>query len=311
MSLASRLAFLAVFLLAASPAAPQSQPSPAPPVFAVELELVNLTVVVRDAAGGLVTNLNREHFKIFENGRPQEIQIFARARDPGQDERLALDLGLMMDTSQSMLEVLKLSQHAAVRFLETIPRARDLLTIFFDEEIRISRYDSEHQQGLFARIQALESGGFTALYDAVTVYLSRVQDARGRKVLVLFSDGEDSASSVSQSETLFLVRSSSVTIYPIAVTSLTGVRGLKSMAFLRQLADLSGGRVYTPTSSRQLGDIYDEILQELGAQYVLGFISDDPTRDGRFRKLEVEVSRLGMKVRHRRGYYAPSDLPPE
>jgi Ca-activated chloride channel family protein len=281
-------------------------------VFAVDVEVVNLTVIVRDAAGALVTDLNREHFKISEKGRPQEIQIFARARDPGQDERLALDLGLMMDTSQSMLEVLKLSRHAAVRFLETIPRARDLLTIFFDEDIRISRYTSERQQGLFARIQALEGGGFTALYDAITVYLSRVEDTRGRKVLVLFSDGEDSASSVRQSEVLFLVRSSSVTIYPIAVTSLHGTsRGLKSMAFLHQLADLSGGRVYTPTSSRQLRHIYDEILAELEAQYVLGFISDDPTRDGRFRKLKVELSRPKLKVRHRKGYYAPADFVPE
>jgi VWFA-related protein len=290
-----------------------TQETPAPLVFSVGLEVVNLTVTVRDESGSLVTDLEREDFRVLEDGREQEIEIFGRAHDPGQDEAMALDLGLLMDTSESMIDMLRLSRHAAVRFLDTIPRARDLMTIFFGEVIHISRYSSEQQQGLFARINALESGGNTALHDAVTVYLSRVEDARGRKVAVLFSDGQDTCSSVSQSELLYLVRSSAVTIYPIAVRSFRrgSADDLKSLAFLHQLADLSGGQVFSLRSSRDLTEIYRKILAEIESQYVLGFISDSPRQDDELRKLTVELSRPGLKPRHRKGYYTFADVEPE
>ena len=129
----------------------QRPPVP-PPIFAADLDVVNVTVTVRDAGGHLIHDLREEDFVVLEDGRPQTVQVFGRAVDPGHDETLALDLGLLMDTSASMLQQLKLSQEAAVRFLESIPRARDLVTIFFDDDIRLSRYNSENQQGLFERI---------------------------------------------------------------------------------------------------------------------------------------------------------------
>jgi len=130
------LALGALLTAARSPAA--DRPAPAP-VFPTKLEEVHLTVVVRDATGHLVSNLKPDDFTVLENGRPQRVQLFGRAVEPGQEETLALDLGLLMDTSASMLQQLKLSQEAAVRFLESIPRARDLVTIFFDDDIRLSR----------------------------------------------------------------------------------------------------------------------------------------------------------------------------
>ena len=297
-----RLLLLAA-LAAAVPARAQ-RPSPPPPVFAVETEAVNVTVTVRDAKGNLVTDLTRDDFEVLDEGKPQDIQLFARAFDPGQDETLALDLGMLLDTSESMLKELKLSQEAAVRFLDTVPRARELYTIFFDEEIRLSRYDSENQQGLFDRIHAAKGGGNTALYDAIAVYLSRVQDATGRKVLVIFSDGEDSKSSLNLDEVLRLIRSGSVSVYSIAF--LGGFRpgspsALKSRAFLQQVADMTGGQVYTPQGSADLAGIYRKILEELEAQYVLGFSSAGAS-DGKFHKLRVNVKRSGLKVRHRPGY---------
>jgi Ca-activated chloride channel family protein len=209
-----------------------------------------------------------------------------------------------------MVNEIRLSQEAAVRFLETIPRARDLMTIFFDQDIRISRYDSEHQQGLFSRILETRGSGYTALYDAIAVYLSRVQNASGRRVVVLFTDGDDTTSSLSLAETIELVRSSAVTIYSIAFTGSHAAgssQGLSARAFLHHVADLTGGDVFTPVSSKDLEGIYDKILAELGAQYVLGYVSDNTHRDGKFRKLKVEVRPKGMKVRYRGGYYAPKD----
>ena len=198
--------------------------------------LALIALVQRDAAGHLIGGLKAEDFVVLEDGRPQAIQVFGRAVDPGHDETLALDLGLLMDTSQSMLEELKLSQEAATRFLQAIPRARELITIFFDQDIRLSRYDSENQQGLFDRIEQAKGGGNTALYDAMAVYLSRVAGGTGRKVLVVFTDGDDTTSALSVGELIRLVRSSTVTIYPIAFTG-----GLQAGSPITSAFGSSGG----------------------------------------------------------------------
>jgi Ca-activated chloride channel family protein len=299
------LAVVAVAALSAS-----AQDRPAPPTFTAGLEMVNLTLSVRDEAGNLVNDLGPGDFRIVEDERAQSVQLFARAVEPGQEDALALDLGLLLDTSESMMSELRLSQEAATRFLEAIPRARELLTVFFDQDIRVSRYDSEHQQGLIERIMDMKGGGNTALYDAITVYLSRVADSSGRKILVLFTDGEDTTSSVSLPELINLVRGSSVTIYPIAFTgsfTLGNNRSLSARAFVQRLADISGGQVFLPRTSKDLPRIYDKILDELTAQYVIGFVSDNARKDGKFRKLRVEVTRPGLRVRHRQGYTVPKE----
>jgi Ca-activated chloride channel family protein len=264
---------------------------------------------VRDSAGHLVLDLDADDFVVLEDGRPQAIQLFGRAVDPGHDETLALDLGLLMDTSQSMLQELKLSQEAATRFLQAIPRARELITIFFDQDIRVSRYDSENQQGLFDRIAQAKGGGNTALYDAIAVYLSRVVGGSGRKVLVVFTDGEDSTSDLTLTELLRLIRSSAVTIFPVAFNGEFGAgssNAIRARGFLNEIADLTGGQVFRPTTSRDLPGIYDKILQELSGQYVIGFISENQRKDGKYRKLKVQVKREGLRVRHREGYI-PAD----
>lgn len=292
------------------PLRPSPEPTAQGPVFPAEVEMVNLTLSVRDEAGGLVSDLGADEFAVYEDGRPQRIALFARAVEPGNEDALALDLGMLFDTSESMIKELRLAQEAASRFLESIPRARDLLTVFFDQDIRVSRYDSEHQQGLMARIFEARGGGNTALYDAITVYVSRVADSSGRKILVLFSDGEDTTSAISLQELLALVRSSNVTIYPIAFTGSYAVgsnRALSARTFLQHVADLSGGQVYAPRTSRDLPQIYERILDELKAQYVIGFVPENTRRDGKYRKLKVEVKRAGLKVRARQGYTAPRD----
>jgi len=306
---------LAACVALAFPLAPRGVAAQQPdaPVFASRADVVHVSTSVRDAAGQFVADLSSEDFAVFENGRPQAVQIFARAVEPGQEDTLALNLGLLLDTSESMLKQLKLSQEAAIRFLENIPRARDLLTIFFDQDIRISRYDSENQQGLFQRILEAKGGGNTALYDAIAVYLSRVQDSSGRKVLVVLSDGEDSTSELAMGQLIELVRSSSVTIYPIAFTAgfaTGGTRAIRAKSFLLGLAEMTGGQLFAPNASRELAQVYERILSELSAQYVLGFTSDDARRDGKFRKLKVVVKRKGLKVRHRQGYRAPADEKP-
>jgi Ca-activated chloride channel family protein len=311
-------AALLLTALLCAPTAARSAPRDNKPVFGSGLDVVNVTVTVRDENGKLVSSLGPGDFTVFEDGRPQKVQLFGQAWQRGGEEanaeleeRLSVNLGLLLDTSESMLKELKLSQEAAVRFLDSIPRARDLITIFFDRDIRLSRYDSENQQGLIRRIFEQKGGGQTALYDAIAVYVDRVAGSGGRKVLVLLTDGEDTTSTVSLAELMGLVRSSPVTIYPIAFTggySLGSGRYLAAKTVLNQLAEVSGGVVFSPQASKDLAAIYQRILDELGAQYVLGFVSDNARKDGKFRKLRVQVNRNDWKIRHRAGYYGPKPI---
>jgi Ca-activated chloride channel family protein len=279
-------------------------------VFHVGLDLVDVTVTARDGKGGLVGDLRADDFVLREDGREQEILVFAPAARPEEREELALNLGMLFDTSESMRKDLRLSKESAVRFLEAIPRARDLLLIFFDRDIRLSRYTSENQQGIFERILETEGSGYTALHDAIAVYISRVADTSGRKVLVVFTDGDDTTSRTSGPDVLRLVRSTSVTVYPVAFSGdrrSGSAEALRARAMLSALAEASGGRVFEPRASRELASIYQSILDELGTQYVVGYASDNPARDGKFRKITLEVKRPDVKLRHRPGYHAPKD----
>jgi Ca-activated chloride channel family protein len=236
-----------------------------------------------------------------------------RTFDVGEREELALNLGMLFDTSDSMRKDLKLSQESAIRFLDAIPRAKDLLLIFFDRDIRLSRYNSENQQGIFGRILETEGSGYTALNDAIAIYLSRVADTPGRKVLVVFSDGDDTTSRTTASEVAQLLRSSDVVVYPVAFAGETrpnSAEALRIQSFLALLAESTGGQVFKPQASKQLAAIYQSILDELGSQYVLGYVSDRPEHDGRFRKIVVESRRPGLKLRYRPGYALPKDEPP-
>ena len=305
-----------VLSLALPQANAQAQDPPIRPkvplTFATEARTVNLTITVRGVDGKLMKDLVAKDFTVYEDDKPQDIQFFARVFDPsrvgdngeGAPDPTAIDLGMLFDTSTSMAEVLKLSQNAATQFLEAIPRARALTTVFFDSDIRLSRFNSESQQGLFDRIQKAKSGGDTLLRDAIAVYLSRITDDPGRKIVVLFTDGEDSKSLISTTELKDLVRSSTVTIYPIVFSGKysDSAGGLQAKALMRELAEISGGEVFTPRTFRDLQPIYDGLLDELAAQYVIGYVpKSDPTPGD--HRLRVEVDQPGVKTRHRRAYH--------
>jgi Ca-activated chloride channel family protein len=302
---------------------------PAPPSFSAAVELVKVTVTVRDEKGEVVSSLKPEDFQIAEDGEPQQLQFFACALDPddsaereglGAEDRegarraLSLDLGMLLDTSTSMAKELSLSQQAAIRFLDGVPRARELTTLFFDRDIRVSEYESENQQGLFERILETQAGDSTAFYAALATYLSRVNDRPGRKVAVLFTDGVDTTSDIAfginYPALVEMVRSSSVVIYAIGFkgqngNAASGATPFSGESILKRLTLMTGGKAFFPRSYRDLPAIYEKILADLGGQYVLGFSSNNRTANGKYRKLRVTVTRPGLKVQHREGYVAP------
>ena len=178
-----------------------------------------------------------------------------RTFDVGEREELALNLGMLFDTSESMRREIKLSQESAIRFLDAIPRAKDLLLVFFDRDIRLSRYNSENQQGIFERILGTEGQGYTALNDAIAVYLSRVADTPGPQGAgPLLRRRRHHEPHGARTRSSAMLRASDVVVYPVAFSGdrPNSAEGLRAHAFLASLADASGGRVFQPHASKEL-----------------------------------------------------------
>lgn len=290
------------------------------PRFESGVDLVSVPVAVTLKDGEFVTGLGAHDFRVLEDGVEQEIVVFGAGLEeswvelpPDQKEELSMRqvIGLLLDSSGSMEEDMPLLQEAAIKFLTNIPRTEHLFVISFDESIWLSEYSSDDQRTISNRIYEIEAEGWTALYDAVATFLDRVYDYDGRKTLAVFSDGVDSRSTLMFSEALDLVKLGDTTIHSIQFGDRTRHDEVfRNARFLRAIADTTGGSYALASSLDQLDELYDRILDELYSQYSLGYVSTNTRREGRYRRIEVEVIRpdLGeVEVRARRGYYGPYD----
>lgn len=281
------------------------------PVFRAETELVTVTAVVTDRRGNFMTDLEQTEFEVLEDGRKQTITYFARGES--SERAPELHLGLLFDTSGSMGEDIKLARSAAVKFLNTLGDATDMTLVDFDTEVRVARYGQQDFPRLVERIRSRKPDGFTALYDALGVYLDGAAEDDGRTILVLFTDGGDTRSTIRFSDVMTLLRASDVTVYAIGFLEhqSSSTRGEQRMR-LMQLASETGGEAFFPYAMDQIEEAYDKIRSEIRAQYSLGYLSTNAARDGRWRKVEVKVRRPGqgdLRIRTRKGYFAPYTKP--
>lgn len=277
-------------------------------VFRTESDLVHFGVTVTDKRGNVVTGLTAADFELVEEGQKQTVTYFAQG-----SEETAPDLhaGLLFDTSGSMSADLDMARSAAIKFLNRLPEARDLTLVDFDTEVRASRFSQADFPRLVERIRSRKSDGFTALYDAFAVYLERITDNAGRSVLVAFTDGGDSRSSMSYDDVLAMIKASNATIYIVGLLEHQS-SDLKNVQRLRlvRLAEESGGHAIFPFSMKQIESAYDQIVGELKAQYSLGYVSTNARRDGRWRDVKIRVVKKDLKdarLRTRAGYFAPFD----
>lgn len=301
----ARVAACLLVLLAARVGTPAAQM-----VFRGGVDLVTFGVTVTDRKGQLVTDLTRDDFQLVEDGRPQELAHFGPAA-AGDDES-ALGLvrpGLLLDTSGSMERDLSLARTAAIKFLNLLPQSPDITLVDFDTEVRVTRYPQRDFPRMVERIRGRESDGFTALYDALGVYLHGAADQEGRPVLVIYSDGVDSRSAISFQETLDLLKASHATVYAIGLVDHAGSLRLDAQMRLRMLTEVTGGTALFPTRATELDAFYRRVLDEIRGQYQLGYASTNAATDGRWRRVDVKVTRPGLKVRTRRGYFAPYQPP--
>jgi Ca-activated chloride channel family protein len=194
---------------------------------------------------------------------------------------------------------------ASIKFLNTLTDAVDVTVLDFDTEVRAARYSQQEFARLIERIRQQKARGFTALYDAVGVYLDGAAGQDGRKIMLLYTDGGDTRSSLSFPELVDLLKASDVTIYPIGALEhqSTSSRGEQQMR-LSQIAALTGGQAFFPTSVKELDAIYAKLLLEIRAQYTLGYFSKNERTDGSWRRVEIKTSRRDLRVRSRPGYFA-------
>lgn len=278
----------------------------AQPVFRTGVELVHFGITVVDRGGSPVSGLTAADFEVVERGTPQPIWYFAQG---DADEALPLHLGLLFDCSGSMIDDLSFARSAAIKFLNTLMRAEDITLVDFDTEVRAARFGARDFPRLVERLRNRTPDGWTALYDALGVYLDGAQNQTGQKVLVIYTDGGDNRSTLTFGETLSLLKASDVTVYAVGfLEHQPSSARLEQRLRLQQLAEATGGQAIFPMSTKQLDEVYERILQELNARYTLGYVSTDRRADGAWRNVEIRLTRpelKGAKIRTRQGYFAP------
>ena len=266
------------------------------------VDLVSFVVVASDKEG-LVAGLTKEDFTVVEEGKPQTIRFFAQG---DVSERVPLRLGLLFDVSGSMSLDIDLSKTAAIKFMNAVEHAKDVTLVDFDTEVRLARYRPDDYPRLIERIRGKEVDGWTALYDAIGVYLNAMAMEDGQKVLVLYTDGGDTRSRMSISQIIDLLKWIDVQVYAIGFIEHQGTARIEQRMRLEQIANATGGRAFFPTSKEQLEEYYDDILGELNGRYTIGYISNSTAGAG-FRKVDIKVTNpayRNVKIRARNGYYA-------
>jgi Ca-activated chloride channel family protein len=280
--------------------------------FKVGVDLIQFSVILTDKQGAPITGLKPEDFEILEEGKPQSISYFSEGDPEDGDnlgEVLPLHLGLTLDTSGSMERDIHDVRTAVVKFLNANSAAIDFTLVDFDTEIRVARYSADEIERLIERIRRRKPDGWTALFDAVGVYLNGVGPLDGQKIMLLYTDGGDTRSELTYSDMLDLLKSSDVTVYAIGyLENQPSSARTQQQAQLQRMAAITGGQAFFPSSIKELDKIYEKIQREIAARYSLGYSSTDIRKDGAWRKVEIKLKRSdlkGAKLRTRTGYFAP------
>jgi VWFA-related protein len=286
------------------------------PVFSTDVKVVNVLATVRNKAGSLVGNLNRDDFSLSEDGRPQTIRYFAR------ESNLPLTLGLMVDTSGSQRRVLNAERGASLRFLDQVVRDNQ-------DRVFIMQFDSTVQtaQTLTSSVGKLEDalayvdtetrsqlrtqqGGGTLLYDAVIDASDEVMRKHsGRKALIVLSDGVDIGSYATLKDAVEAAQRADTLIYSILYSDpgaygVFGGAGGDGKRALERMSNDSGGSFFEVSKKQTVDQIFDILQQELRNQYNLGYVSDKPITISEFRIIQLMAMQKGMVVQARHQYWA-------
>jgi Ca-activated chloride channel homolog len=296
-----RLCFLLLCLVAGPVGAQDS--APPTPTIRVNVHLVNIFVNVTDANGAVVGALSREDFSLSEDHIPQKIAVFERQSE------MPLSILLAIDTSGSVHKDLPIEQRAAHRFAHALIRPVDQIGLFeFSSDVREVVPFTNQVNRIDRGLESLHLGAATALYDAIFLASQSLSGKRGRKVLILISDGGNTVNGIDYAKALEQALQSEVMVYsiidvPIAASAGRDLGGEHAMI---TLSEETGGKYYY-ADGPDVEKAFDQISADLRTQYLLGYYPSNRAADPGFRRIEVTVKQSDgptYNVRHRAGYYA-------
>ncbi len=311
---------------ATKPSTPQSEPSPgspnaAPadqkpadsssddqglPTLKTTTNEVNVVFTVTDKHGHRVTDLKQNDFRIADDNKPpQEIRSFHA------ETNLPLQVGLLIDASNSVRDRFRFEQESAIEFLnQTIHPGKDLaFVVGFDVTPEVTQDFTDKPEALAHGVHELRPGGGTAMYDALYFscrdkLLKAPKNTPIRRAIILLSDGEDNQSHVTREEAIEMAQRAEAIVYTIS-TNVSGTKGAGDKV-LERIADATGGRAFFPFQIRDVANAFAEIQDELRSQYAVSYKPADFRADGHYRTIEIVANdRKNFRVRARRGYYAP------
>ncbi len=260
--------------------------------YKIQSQLVQIFLTVLDGARR-VTNLKLSNFSVVEDGKPQDI-------DRMDSEESALQIALLLDTSGSMVPLLKDTQDAAVLFVESMKPGDRVILIPFNSNITSFSQMTDDSGPIVNAIHSAKAAQATKLYDALLFAMKVLNDKTGRKAIVVFSDGEDTASTSSLNLVLNAASRSGYPIYAVCAGPAINMRSFKDI--LQQLADVNKGKLLLAVDPRSLRWAFLDVSTELRAAYVLSYYTKLPP-DDRWHELVVNISESRYKVYSRRGFY--------
>jgi Ca-activated chloride channel family protein len=277
-------------------------------VFRVDVKLVRLLVTVKDPAGRLVGNLDRQDFAVFDNGAPQEIAVFERRTEQ------PLSVALLLDASGSTAKELPYELEATRRFLKALfdggnpEDAASFYTFNYETVLRTSF--TRRLARIEEAMKGIKAEAGTSLYDAIYLAARAMEGREGRRVIVVVTDGGDTTSGKDFHSALEAAQMADSVIYAAVVLPIQNEAGrnVGGENALSSLTAGTGGRVFYPAAREELDAAFSEILRDLRTQYLLGFYPKDvPLTKRRFHRLEVKLRDPGLRAQSRSGYYGDTE----
>ena len=265
---------------------------------------VRVIFTVTDKRGRYIKDLKRDDFRVLDDRKPADrINSFHSETD------LPLQVGLLIDASNSIRDRFKFEQEAAIEFLNSIvrPSYDQAMTVGFDSTPDVTQDFTDNTELLSKGVRSLKAGGGTAMYDALYYacrdkLMKREQTGPVRRAIILLSDGDDNSSHVTPEESIEMAQRAEVIVYTIS-TNITGSK-TKSDKVLERIAEATGGRAFFPFQIRDVTEAFASIQEELRSQYAMTYRPADFVADGHFRTIEILAQQKAFHVRTRKGYYA-------
>lgn len=256
----------------------------------VDVNLVNVFVTVKDDRDNFVPNLTKSDFRLFEDGQPQEIQIFEK------QDKLDSNIGILMDTSGSMVDILPYMKRGIRDFTRVLPKNDNYFVASFGTAVKLIHTSSQPRKNLDDSMETLKAWGTSKLFDALQFGAGRLMSSeRPRKALIAFTDGNDNGSTVSYGAIEEQVQKSGTMLYFVAI----GSPILVDSHTLEPLSSISGGRTFYVSKQDAVAPVLDQIRTELSQQYYLGYYT---LRRPGLHRLRVEIPGKNLKIRAKSGY---------